>query len=122
MYQVLAGLQGADMFVYVDDIVLYVSSLMEHQIKFNKLAEHLRKTNLKLQPDKCEFLRKQVNYLGHIISERGVKPDPQKIRAVKEFPRPQNGKNVKQFLGLAGYYRSFIPNFSKTAKTLDEPI
>jgi hypothetical protein len=117
MDQVLSNLQGTDIFVYLDDIVLYASSLAEHQTKFNKLVERLRKANLKLQPDKCEFLRKEVNYLGHIISER-VKPDPQKILAVKEFPRPQNSKNIKQFLGLAGYYRRFIPNFSKTAKPL----
>jgi len=67
MDQVLAGLQGTDVFVYLDDIVLYASSLTEHENKFNKLPERLRKASLKLQPDKCEFLRKQVNYLGHII-------------------------------------------------------
>jgi len=69
MDQVLAGLQGTDVFVYLDDIVLYASSLTEHENKFNKLPERLRKASLKLQPDKCEFLRKQVNYLGHIISK-----------------------------------------------------
>jgi hypothetical protein len=90
MDQILSGPQGTDIFIYLDDIVLYASSLTKHQMKFNKLAERLRKTNLKLQPDKREFLRKEVNYLGHIISERGVKPDPQKIQTVKEFPQPQN--------------------------------
>jgi len=118
MDQVLSGLQGTDMFVYLDDIVQYASSMTEHQLKFNKLAERLRKANLKLQPDKCEFLRKEVIYLGHVISENGVKPDPKKIQAVKEFPWPRNSKNIKQFLGLVGYYRRFIPNFSKTAKLL----
>jgi hypothetical protein len=118
MEQVLSGLQGTDMFVSLEDIVPYASSLAEHQSKFNKLAERLRKANLKLQPDKFEFLRKEVNYLRHIISKNGVKPDPKKIQAVKKFPRPRNSKNIKQFLGLAGYYRRFIPNFSKTAKPL----
>lgn len=128
MDQVLTGLQGTELFVYLDDIVIYASSLTEHQMKFNKLAERLRKANLKLQPDKCEFLRKEVSYLGHIISEDGVKPDPKKIDAVKNFPRPRNAKNIKQFLGLAGYYRRFIPNFSGTSKPLtllltkDEPF
>lgn len=120
MDQVLSGLQGIELFVYLDDIVLYARSLREHQIKFDKLAERLRRANLKLQPDKCEFLRREVGYLGHIISNNGVKPDPAKIRAVKEFPRPRNEKNIKQFLGLAGYYRRFIPNFSKIAKPLTE--
>lgn len=128
MDQVLSGLQGTELFVYLDDIVIYSSSLTEHAAKFNKLAERLRKANLKLQPDKCEFLRKEVTYLGHVISETGVKPDPKKIEAVREFPRPRNHKNIKQFLGLAGYYRKFIPDFSRTAKPLttllkkDEPF
>jgi len=118
MDQVLSGLQGTELFVYLDDIVLYASSLREHEIKFNKLAERLRKANLRLQPDKCEFLRKEVNYLGHVIGEDGVRPDPKKIEAIENFPRPQNPKAIKQFLGLAGYYRRFLPDFSKTARPL----
>lgn len=115
MDQVLSGLQGIELFVYLDDIVLYASSLREHELKFDKLGERLKRANLRLQPDKCEFLRKEVGYLGHIISDKGVKPDPEKIRAVKDFPRSRNAKNMKQFLGLAGYYRRFIPNFFKLA-------
>jgi len=118
MDRILSGLQGIELFVYLDDIVIYSSSLSEHARKFNKLAERLRAANLKLQPDKCEFLRKEVTYLGHVIGEAGVRPDPQKIESVKNFPRPKNAKNVKQFLGLAGYYRRFIDNFSRTAKPL----
>lgn len=120
MDQALTGLQGTELFVYLDDIVLYASSLREHKIKFDRLTERLRAANLKLQPDKCEFLRKEVGYLGHIIGRDGVKPDPSKIRAVKEFPRPHNAKNIKQFLGLAGYYRRFILNFSKVARSLTD--
>lgn len=120
MDQVLTGLQGNELFVYLDDIVLYSSSLREHAIKFERLAARLRAANLKLQPDKCEFLRKEVMYLGHIIGEDGVRPDPKKIEAVQEFPQPRNPKAIKQFLGLAGYYRRFIPNFSKIARPLTD--
>jgi len=120
MDQVLSGLQGNDMFVYLDDIVIYATSLTEQRIKFNKLAKRLRKAYLQLQPDKCEFLCKEVTYLEHIISEHGVRPDPQRIHAIKEFPMPHNNKHIKQFLGLAGYYRRFIPNFSKTAEPLTD--
>jgi len=88
MDQVLSGLQGNDMFVYLDDIVIYATSLTEYRIKFTKLAERLRKENIQLQPNKCEFLRNEVTYLGHIISEHGVRPDSKKINAVKEFPKP----------------------------------
>ncbi|KMQ89576.1 enzymatic polyprotein endonuclease reverse [Lasius niger] len=104
----------------MDDIVIYARSLKEHEIKFNKLMQRLRTANLKLQPDKCEFLRHEVAYLGHIIGADGVKPDPNKIKSITEFPRPKNVKNIKQFLGLAGYYRRFIPQFSKTAKPLTD--
>jgi len=74
--------------------------------------------NLKLQPDKCEFLQKEVSYFGHVIDKDRVKPDPLKVLAIKEFPWPRINKNIKQFLGLAEYYRRFILNFSKIAKPL----
>jgi Reverse transcriptase (RNA-dependent DNA polymerase). len=115
---VLTGLQGIELFVYLDDIVIYAGSLDEHELKFRRLMGRLRSANLKLQPDKCEFLRKEVGYLGHVIGEDGVRPDPGKIEAVKNFPIPRNVKNIRQFLGLAGYYRRFINGFSKIAKPL----
>lgn len=118
MDRVLTGLQGNEMFVYLDDIVVYSSSLHEREIKFRKLMERLRQANLKLQPDKCEFLRTEVCYLGHTISADGVRPDPAKVNAVRNFPIPENAKNVKQFLGLADYYRRFIQNFSNISKPL----
>ncbi|XP_011868563.1 PREDICTED: uncharacterized protein LOC105562377 [Vollenhovia emeryi] len=120
MDNVLSGLQGNELFVYMDDIVLYAKSLREHEIKFQRLVQRLRSANLKLQPDKCKFLCKEVCYLGHIIGSHGVKPDPEKIKSVSDFPVPRSPKNIKQFLGLAGYYRRFIPNFSKTAKPLTD--
>jgi len=73
------------MFIYLDNIVIYAASLTEYQTKFHKFAERLRQANLKLQPVKCEFLRKEVNYLGHVIGKDEVKPDPLKILVVKEF-------------------------------------
>ena len=112
---VLAGLQGTELFVYVDDIVLYANSLEEHEDKFSKLMERLSAANLKLQPDKCEFLRPEGAYLGHIIHKEGIRPDPKKLEAVKNFLIPKNPKNIKHFLGLAGYCRRFIDGFSKIA-------
>jgi len=115
---VLSGLQGEELLVYMDDIVIYATSLEEHARKYNLLIERLRRTNLKLQLDKCEFLKIEVTYLGHVISKDGVKPDPKKLKAIRQFPRPKIPKNIKQFLGLAIYYRRFIPNFSKLIKSL----
>jgi len=120
MDNVLMGLQGNELFVYMDDIVIYARSLQEHVIKFERLMQCLRNANLKLQPDKCEFLHKEVAYLGHIIGSDGVRPDPNKVSAIFRFPIPRNQKNIKQFLGLIGYYRRFIPQFSKIARPLTD--
>ena len=118
MDQILSGLQGNELFVYMDDIVVYASSLEEHSVKLKKLLGRLKTANLTLQPEKCHFLGKEITYLGHVITQNGVKPDPRKIEAVKNFPLPKTRKNIKQFLGLIGYYRRFIPDFAKLAKPL----
>ena len=99
--------------MYLDDIVIYASSLQEHATKFIRLMDRLIEANLSLQPDKCE-------YLGHIISEEGVRPGPKKLETVKLFPQPRTAKNIRQFLGLTGYYRRFIKNFSKIAKPMSD--
>lgn len=119
MDNVLTGLQRNELFVYLDDIVVYARSLEKHKIKIKELMQRLREANLQLQPVKCQFLRHEVTYLGHIISSEGVEPDPNKIKAVKQFPTPRNYKNIKQFLGL-DYYRKFIRDFSKVAKPLTD--
>jgi hypothetical protein len=80
----------------------------------------MRQQNLKLQPDKCEFLRREVSYLGHVIGQEGVKPGEKRIKAVKDYPEPRTTRELKGFFGLAGYYRRFIPNFSKIYKPLTE--
>ena len=109
----LTELIGTELFVYLDDIVINANTLEEHKIEFNNLAERLRKANLHLQPDKCELLRPEVEHLGHIDDKNAVRPDPKNIIAVKNFPVPKTQKNVKQFVGLAGYYRRFIDKFLK---------
>jgi hypothetical protein len=82
--------------------------------------ERLRKHNLKLQPDKFEFLRKEVTFLGHKISDFGVKPDTREIQSIKNFRTPSTAKQPKSFLGLAGYYRRFVPQFGKLAAPLNK--
>jgi transposase InsO family protein len=112
MDNVLTGLQGNVCFVYLDDIVIYADSLEEHKQKLNQLFQRLREAGLSLQTDKCEFFKKELMYLGHIISDKGVKPNPEKVKAVKLYPIPKNHKELRQFLGLVGYYRRFIKDFS----------
>lgn len=116
MDNVLSGLQGNVCFVYLDDIVIYAQSLEEHKQKLNHIFTRLREAGLSLQPDKCNFFKRELTYLGHIISDEGVKPNPEKLKAVEEYPVPKNVKQIKQFLGLVGYYRRFIKNFSELAQ------
>jgi len=118
MNNVLSGLTGMRYFVFLDDIVIYANSLVDHDRKLWDVFRRLRKYNLKLQPDKCEFLRKEVTFLAHKISEHGVEPDTCKVVSVKSFPTPKTVKQLKSFLGLVGYYRKFTPQFSKIAAPL----
>ena len=119
MNNVLTGMQGIKCLVYLDDIVIFGSSLTEHNVKLKSVFSRLREHNLKLQPNKCSFLRKEIAYLGHVISEDGIKPDPKKTDAVQNFPTPKTPKHIKSFMGLASYYRKFIPNFSEIASPLN---
>ncbi|PNF18074.1 hypothetical protein B7P43_G03322 [Cryptotermes secundus] len=120
MSTVLAGIQGIKCLVYLDDIVVFGETLQVHNEKLREVLGRMRKHNLKLQPDKCEFLRKEVAFLGHVITKDGVRPDERKVEAVRNFPVPTCTRTLKSFLGLAGYYRRFLPNFSRIAKPLTE--
>lgn len=115
---VLVNNLGHDCFVYLDDIIIFGKNLKQHNERLSRVFKSIRHHNLKLQPDKCEFLRKEVTYLGHVISENGVQPNPDKIKAVVERKEPKNTKDIKSFLGLTGYYRRFIPNYANIAKPL----
>ena len=68
--------------------------------------------------EKCSFLKKHIQYLGHIVSGEGIKPVPEKLSAIQQIPHPYTPKEVKQFLGLVGYYRKFIPHYADIARPL----
>jgi len=99
--------------VYLDYIIIFDENLKVHNERLRDVFARLRSYNLKLQPDKCEFLRNEVLYLVHRLTCKGLLPDESKLNAVKEFPIPNTRKKLKGVLGLASYYRRFIPNFSK---------
>jgi len=87
--------------VYLDDIIVYSSSVEEHIERLGLVFERLRAANLKLKPSKCSLLRTEVNFLGHVLSGDRVSTDPEKIRAVRDWPVPTDIKEVRSFLGLA---------------------
>ena len=111
----LDGLIGNGVFAYMDDLVLYSDTLESHNRIFNLVMDRLRKANWQLEPFKCELLKREVIYVGHVMSEKVIKPDPKKLSAIKDYPRPTNQKQIKQWIGLAGYYRKFVNNFAKIA-------
>ncbi|KAI2644541.1 Retrovirus-related Pol polyprotein from transposon opus [Labeo rohita] len=91
---------------------------LEDESRLINVLGRLREYGLKLSLDKCKFSQTEVRYLGHIVSREGVKTDPEKIRALRTWPRPQNLKELKSFLGFSGYYRRFIKDYSKIVKPL----
>jgi hypothetical protein len=118
MDNVLRGLQNEICLVYLDDIIVFSTSLQEHMVNLEKVFQRLRESNFKIQMDKSEFLKLETAYLGHVISNDGIKPNPDKIAAIIKYPIPKTSKQIKQFLGLLGYYRKFIPDFARITKPL----
>ena len=106
--------------IYLDDLIIFSSTLEEHLDRLDKVLTRLRECNLKLNPKKCKFMQRKVKYVGHICSEHGVEADPEKIEKVVSWPRPKNAEEVRQFTSFAGYYRRFVKDFSKIAKPLTD--
>ena len=104
--------------VYLDDILVMGRTFTEHLMNLQEVFSRLRSAKLTLKPQKCKLVRQTVEYLGHIISEDGVAADPAKVEAAQQFPTPTDLKSLRSFLGLASYYRRFIPNFSRVAGPL----
>ncbi len=118
MHAVLRGLQYDICLVYLDDIIIFSRTFDDHLTHLNDVFSRLRSANIKLKPSKCSFACSEVEYLGHVVSRDGIRLDPNKIQAVREFPVPRCTKDVRSFLGLANYYRRFIKNFAFIASQL----
>ena len=102
----------------MDDIIIWAPTFEEHIHRLRLVFNRIRAAGLKLKPTKCRFLRKEVAFLGHVVSSDRIKTDPGKVEAVKTWPLALNVKELQSFLGLASYYRKFILGFSVIAEPL----
>ena len=114
--EVLTGLDFA--MGYLDDIIIFSKTEEEHLRHLEIIFERLRGADLKLKLQKCSFFKKHIQYLGHLLSEEGIQPLPEKLESISKMPTPKNAKQVKQFLGLVGYYRKFVPRFADISRIL----
>jgi len=120
METVLRGMQWERAVLYLDDIIVFSEDVKGHLERLEEIFQRLKAANLMLKPSKCHFFKQQVEFLGHIVSQEGVSTDPQKVKAVSEWPIPRRVRDVRAFLGLTGYYRRFIQNYGEIAKPLHQ--
>ncbi|GJX46987.1 putative reverse transcriptase domain-containing protein [Tanacetum coccineum] len=104
--------------VFIDDILIYSKNKQEHEEHLKQILELLKKEELYAKFSKCEFWIPKVQFLGHVIDSEGIHVDPAKIESIKDWTSPKSPTEIRQFLGLAGYYRRFIEGFSKIAKPM----
>ena len=103
---------------YLDDIIIFSNSEEEHLAHIEEIFRRLEAADLKMKRSKCDFFKKHIHYLGHLISADGIRPLKDKLDTIQDMPAPSSSKEVKQFLGLAGYYRKFVPHFSDLSRPL----
>jgi hypothetical protein len=106
--------------IFIDDLIIFSDTREEHEERLMRVLVHLKEYGLKLSPEKCRFFQSSVRYLGHIVSQNGVETDPEKVKALKTWPKPKNLKELRSFLGFCGYNRRFIKIFSQILKPLNE--
>lgn len=114
----LKGLNWVTCLIYIDDIIVYGATFEEHISRVDEVLDRVERAGLKLKPKKCILLQKEVIFLGHVVSQNGVRPDPTNISKILQWPTPQNPKQVRQFVATGSYYRKFVKGFATIVRPL----
>ena len=118
MSKVLTGLTGKLCMAYIDDIVVFSPNPEQHEKDVREVLSRLKGAGLKVREDKCSFNLPEVELLGYVVSAKGISPNPDKCRVIKELPAPRDKKEVRSFLGMTNYYRQCMPDYAKIAAPL----
>ena len=122
MNEVLKKFLGKIVIVYLDDILIFSKSLDEHLLHIHSVLERLREEKLLINLKKCSFVKKELVYLGFVVSSEGLKMDPKKVKSILEWPTPRFSTEVRSFHGLVSFYRRPIRNFSGICAPLTETM
>jgi hypothetical protein len=120
MELVLNGLQWQICLIYLDDIIVFGNNFKDHMQRLDLVLQRMAEAGLKLKPEKCQLLKPEVAFLGHLVSDKGIQPNPDNIAKIIAMPPPTTVTEVKQLLGMGSYYRRFIKGFSALDKPLSE--
>ena len=118
MNKVLEGIQGVYIIDFLDDLLIFSSNFELHLQHLKEVLSRIRKANLRLNPNKCEFVKSSVEYVGHTVNAQGISPSPEKVKAMQEMKIPHNLRSLCGFVGLLSYHRRYIPHFSHIADPL----
>jgi len=113
---VLRNLIGTQCWIFLDDLIVFSNTAEDHPQRLEEVLRRYNEANLQLHHAKCVIAQPEVRYLGYMLSEKGVSASSDKVTAVRQYPIPKNVTDVRAVLGLALFYRRFVPNFAKIAK------
>jgi hypothetical protein len=115
---VLSGLKWNTCLTYLDDILVFSKDFSTHIVNLKEVLLRIKNSGLTIKPSKCSFCKSSVSFFGHIVDESGLRMDPKRVKSIIQFPIPQNLRDVRSFLGLAGYHRQFVNHWSDMAEPL----
>ena len=118
MNDLLSGLIGDCVMVYIDDVIVYSKTYEDHLRHLELVFDRLQNAGMKFKPSKCSLFQSKVLYLGHIITPNGSYPDPEKVKVIQNLDPPQTVRDVRSFIGMAGFYRRYVEHFSEIARPL----